>query len=191
MYDPEQKKRHNFEKIHQGKATPAWLHQNMSGFFLTRKKLTFRNMLERLEITKNSKAFDQGLQIDQKLFALHNVQHLFDKHSVMSHFYRQRRTILVALLGKFPWLSLKTFNNDIFSIGVNASKKFPNTHTRTGGINDKDRMADVGVPRYWRCTKGQGLLRKEGSPNKSQPAFGELSESFRRACFRRAFGEFS
>ena len=59
-------------------------------------------MLERLEITKHSKAFDQGLQTDQKQFSLHNVEHLFDKHSVMSHFHRQRRTILVALLGKFP-----------------------------------------------------------------------------------------
>ena len=49
---PEQRKQHNFEKIHRGKARPAWLHQNMSGFFLTRKKLTFRKMLERLEITK-------------------------------------------------------------------------------------------------------------------------------------------
>ena len=147
----------------------------MSGFFLTRKKLTFRNMLERLEITKNSKAFDQGLQIDQKLFALHNVQHLFDKHSVMSHFYRQRRTILVALLGKFPWLSLKTFNNDIFSIGVNASKKFSYTHRRhmtkmiatillkIRGLFNLTEFTDTGclgvcsISAPWKCQRWQRL----------------------------------
>ena len=46
-------------------------------------------------------------------------------------------------------------------------------------------------PQNRRCTKGQGLLRKEGPFLRAfeKPAFGELSKSFQRAFVEPAFGE--